>query len=188
MLHKWSLALGILLLAGNVQSAQFQTVLAKNIERVVLQEVQAKNSYPGLSKEQSEQIPFLLTLAAEQAYRAYPELGELTPQDVVANLRFYLGGGYNPLEARATTDEERARASQFSKKDLEHALHDALVLVVAPRYRTFLKNSDYPRVKNKEQFDALCQAFMDDFYEVLSKDLATGNKSAIEEVFLVDPD
>ena len=187
MIYKLGCVIATLFLAGTMYGAEIDKTLSKNVERAVVNAAKSYYLYPRLSKEKLDAIPALLTKAKMHARK---ELGltDITEEDVVANLHFYLGGGYNPLEDYATLDEDIAFAAQFSKQDLEHALHYALAIILDEKYRTFLEPQLYPAVKDWDAFYVLCQAFADEFYDVLSEELATGNKSVMEEVFLNDPD
>ena len=186
MIGKLSGIIGICLLACAVQAAVFNAASEKRFEKMVVRAKQSHQLYPHLSEKQVAQIPVLLAQAATRA-RANEALTWVTQEDVVENLHFYLGG-YNPLEQYADTEEKLIAAQDFSAEDLAHALHYALVIIVPEKYRTFLKPQLYPPVKDWEKFYILCQAYMDEFYKVLSQELAVGNASVIEEVFLIDPD
>ena len=186
MLNKIIFIMGfVLLLTANIYAMQSKEVLQKHLEKAVWQSTQPLR--PHLSQQKLDKIPQLLTAAKVQAQKKLG-LADMTEEGVVESLYFYLGGGYNPIEEQAVTEERLVLAERFSKEDLEHALHYALMVIVPEQYDSFLEPKLYPAVKNWDDFYMLCQAFMDTFYNILSKKLAVGDPEMLENVFLNDLD
>lgn len=161
--------------------------VARAVERAAIQAAaKATDIEPHLTQEQLEEIPLLLFKTAEQV-RNKLGIVNTDERDVIEALSFYFAG-YNPLEARAVTQEQVVAARAISDAELAHALQYALVSMLPASHRHLLEIKVYPPVQNWDRFYQSCQGYMEDIYYMLATELSVGNGAVLEEVFCNDPD